>query len=148
MPYDDLCYGSPTMKYRPLGLLVAAFVLLAATVAAQEPAGYWLYVNDAWKGGFVHRTECDAAGVKAGGQYECRPVQMRPLTPGGTAGSWASMQATGDPGAKWAKNVSECGAEVGVSTLIPDRGRVRFLGTPRQQFEFTKCLTLRGHRLE
>ena len=116
---------------RVLGL---AIIMGAAVAEAQEPSGYWLYVDGAWKGGFAHRAACDAAGTKEGKSYECRPVRFVPRTPM-------------TPDGRWAADVADCSNLTGVDAYVPGPGRVEYLGKPRGRFEFTKCLTERGHQL-
>lgn len=66
------------MLYRLVTLL--SFLLGTVALAeGQEPDGYWLYVDGAWKGGFVSRAECDAAAAKTTGRLsECYALYPRP----------------------------------------------------------------------
>lgn len=124
--------------YRFVTLL--SFLLGTVTVAeAQEPGGYWLYVEGAWKGGFARRAECDAAGVNTGKLYECRPLYFRPET--------RTPREQADD--RWANAVHYClGAgqnfDRGFDAYVSGPRRVRMVGTARAQVAFEKCLTEQG----
>src|SRR5438045_3076716 len=67
------------MLYKRVTLLSLVLFGAVAVAEAQNPDGYWLYVDGAWKGGFMRHTECDAAAAKQTGKvYECRPVVVAP----------------------------------------------------------------------
>ena len=70
---------TPRINKAVVALVVALLVLSAGALwqaRAQEPRGYWLYVDGTWKGGFIRREECDAAARASAKGYECRPVHI------------------------------------------------------------------------
>ncbi len=146
-----------------LGLLLIDVAHVA--VEAQEPVGYWLYVDSAWKGGFARRAECDAAAAKTTGkQYECRALYPRAVPPGQQPAPTMTREPTywqADPGQaelyreqdqraqneKWASDVKACSETTGAEAFVSGPGHVEFLGKARANFEFTRCMTKRGNQL-
>jgi len=55
--------------------------VIVPTAFAQQPSGYWLYVDGTWKGGFVRREDWDVAAAKMNGKAECHAVLRSPAAP-------------------------------------------------------------------
>ena len=132
---------------RRLGWAITTTLLLGSATGAgaqKEPAGYWLYVDGEWKGGFTRKEECDAAAAEAtGNTYECRAMYARTpvqATPGaGKASAWASSVRL----CRATTRVQDTNFEAHVSAP----GRAEMVGSPLGIAVFRRCLTEQGHVL-
>ena len=136
------------MLYRLVTLL--SFLLGTVAVAeAQEPVGYWLYVDGAWKGAFVTRADCDAAAAKTTGKLsECRALYLDPVAP-----REPLRRAGVGPDSSWESAVQRCRSwglidHFNFDAFVSGPGRAEMAGTARAKLAFKKCMTEAGQRLE
>ena len=121
------------MLYKLVTLVLFVLLGTVAVASAQAPAGYWLYVDGAWKGGFLGRAECDTAAAKQTGRvYECRPVMLNPA-----------------PGAQgtFQQGIAACSQWANVDAFTKPGGQVQYLGTTKERFNFEKCMSQNGQPL-
>lgn len=115
-------------------LALALLLLLFASPVASQSGYYWLYVEGAWKGAYHGESECRAAGEASEKPYQCRALGGPKTPPLGSGG--------------WNNDVAYCQAVSGVEAYVSAPGEVKFLGKTTERFDFSRCMTERGHQLK
>ena len=113
--------------------VLVGLIALPYVSEAQQPIGFWLYVEGAWKSSFKQKAECDSAGAATGKSYECRPLGP-PQTGIGQS-----------PQGKWQTDVDFCRGVSGADAYTSAPGEGKVLGTAAQRFEFSRCMSERGN---
>lgn len=132
-----------------LAMLLLFLVSSVPVAEAQEPTGYWLYVDGVWKGGFKRRDECVATAARTPDKaYECRPIYVGSVAPG----SQLSSQSP-DSRYTWDSAVDICRRSARTrdryfDAYVKGPGSAETVGTAQARFEFRKCMSELGYPLE